>query len=565
MGVLKISPRTSRNGNLFESRHDTAIVDVTGRVESSKEDSGDDSGESELSEVGCEHNMSQGQLFNIPYELYDLPDLRGILSLETWNNCLTEEDRFVLAAYLPDIDQEAFCLTMKELLGGNDIFFDSPLETFFRNLKGGLCDKNVTCYTSGLQFLQRIASSHSLRSYHEKMIKTFSDMKGLWDACDSSTTVKERIHIWKAKNNHSDRVLSLDLNAFPEEEVPLSNEAGEKVRTIPFSKSAHLVETKRMPSVLPPPASSVMKSIPFNTYIKGHLKKKSPGSNEFHACVPNPAPISDLATFRAPPKGVLKMVTKGSGSQKVPSLSSEVSALIDIPVSRTSGPSPLHGWNVRDSNESFSALHTVKGRIYHRSPHLPDHLIHMQGVNYLNDMHQRQYRSPVSISSSQSCSMSEGSSYTIPEGDGSSENATFKSIISSKNLVEGSKALAIGSTRTHKDSDHYRVEQNARSTPEKQFVACADILRGVPQKPESIGQHSGIPKLNAQSAGFVGLPITYKRRKLGTNPLDMTKTPILPDGDHLPESVKTLKIKFRNWNNESFQSQGILNTKPQGT
>lgn len=68
-------------------------------------DSGDDSDEYGLAKFDCELGMVEGQMCNIPYELYDLPDLRDILSLETWNTCLIEEERFQLAAYLPDMDQ----------------------------------------------------------------------------------------------------------------------------------------------------------------------------------------------------------------------------------------------------------------------------------------------------------------------------------------------------------------------------------------------------------------------------------------------------------------------------
>ncbi|RVW97545.1 hypothetical protein CK203_046508 [Vitis vinifera] len=53
----------------------------------------DDSDDCEFEEVRCELGVVEGQLCNIPFELYDLPDLREILSLDTWNSCLTEDER----------------------------------------------------------------------------------------------------------------------------------------------------------------------------------------------------------------------------------------------------------------------------------------------------------------------------------------------------------------------------------------------------------------------------------------------------------------------------------------
>ncbi|RVW18406.1 Retrovirus-related Pol polyprotein from transposon TNT 1-94 [Vitis vinifera] len=55
----------------------------------------DDSDDCEFEEVRCELGVVEGQLCNIPFELYDLPDLREILSLDTWNSCLTEDEGLI--------------------------------------------------------------------------------------------------------------------------------------------------------------------------------------------------------------------------------------------------------------------------------------------------------------------------------------------------------------------------------------------------------------------------------------------------------------------------------------
>ncbi|KAJ6675105.1 DNA-BINDING PROTEIN-LIKE [Salix viminalis] len=85
-------------------------------------DSGNDSDDCELAELNCELGMVE------------------------------EEERFHLSAYLPDMDQEMFCLTMKELFDGSEIYFGNPLDEFFKKLKAGFYPPKVACFREGLQF-----------------------------------------------------------------------------------------------------------------------------------------------------------------------------------------------------------------------------------------------------------------------------------------------------------------------------------------------------------------------------------------------------------------------------
>jgi len=118
---------------------------------------------SEQAELDCELAVSRGQMCNIPYGLYDLHDLTEVLSLDTWNSCLTEDDRLHLAAYLPDMEQQDFATTMKELFSGDAMFFGSPLRSFFLGLNGGLYSPQVSQARELLMMLQRRRNYHFLR------------------------------------------------------------------------------------------------------------------------------------------------------------------------------------------------------------------------------------------------------------------------------------------------------------------------------------------------------------------------------------------------------------------
>ncbi|CAO2202400.1 unnamed protein product [Urochloa humidicola] len=140
--------------------------------------------DSELAEVDCELAMNTGQVCNVPYGLYDLPDLTEVLSLETWNSCLTEDDRFCLAAYLPDMEQHDFVRTLKELFSGDAMFFGSPLRSFFLQLNGGLYSPQVSQARELLMAFQRRIHYHFLKSYHDGMVDKFASMAKLLRSSD---------------------------------------------------------------------------------------------------------------------------------------------------------------------------------------------------------------------------------------------------------------------------------------------------------------------------------------------------------------------------------------------
>ncbi|KQJ98856.1 uncharacterized protein LOC100837593 isoform X1 [Brachypodium distachyon] len=157
---------------------------------------GHESDDREHTEVGCELAMSGGLMCNVPYELYDLPELKDILSLETWNLCLTEDDRFRLAAYLPDMNQHDFFTTMNELFSGSDMFFGSPLRGFFDRLNGGFYSPEVSQARELLMMFQRRKHYHFLKMYHDGMIWKFAYMDKLWRKSGTSTSLEEKVHIW---------------------------------------------------------------------------------------------------------------------------------------------------------------------------------------------------------------------------------------------------------------------------------------------------------------------------------------------------------------------------------
>ncbi|XP_042511037.1 uncharacterized protein LOC122086341 [Macadamia integrifolia] len=154
----------------------------------------DDFDMSELGEAGEESCQVGGSNCSIPYELYDLPDLGEILTLDAWNDCLTEEERFALAEYLPDMDQETFMHTLKELFSGNNFHFGSPVAKLFDILKEGLCEPRVTLYRQGLNFFRKREHYHILRKYQNSMVSSLTQIRDAWENY-AGYSIEERLRI----------------------------------------------------------------------------------------------------------------------------------------------------------------------------------------------------------------------------------------------------------------------------------------------------------------------------------------------------------------------------------
>ncbi|KAL6566609.1 hypothetical protein OROMI_015013 [Orobanche minor] len=148
----------------------------------------------ELGEIGEEFCQAGDQTCSIPYELYDLPGLKDVLSIEVWNELLTEEERYCLSKYLPDMDHENFVRTLKELFSGDNLHFGSPINKLFEMLKGGVCEPRVALYRQGLNFLRRRQHYHNLRKHHNAMVNNLCQIRDAWLNC-KGYSIEEKLRV----------------------------------------------------------------------------------------------------------------------------------------------------------------------------------------------------------------------------------------------------------------------------------------------------------------------------------------------------------------------------------
>ncbi|XP_024159485.1 uncharacterized protein LOC112166812 isoform X2 [Rosa chinensis] len=148
----------------------------------------------ELGETGVEYCQVGNQTCGIPFELYDLPSLEDILSVDVWNECLSEEEQFGLTKYLPDMDQETFMITLKELFTGCNFHFGSPVTRLFDMLKGGLCEPRVALYREGLNFFQHRRHYNLLRKHQNTMVRNLCQIRDAWLNC-KGYSIEERLRV----------------------------------------------------------------------------------------------------------------------------------------------------------------------------------------------------------------------------------------------------------------------------------------------------------------------------------------------------------------------------------
>ncbi|XP_040991824.1 uncharacterized protein LOC121238839 [Juglans microcarpa x Juglans regia] len=150
----------------------------------------------ELGETEAEFCQVGSQTCSIPLELCDLPGLEDVLSVDVWNEFLTDEERLSLTKFLPDMDQETYMITLKEIFTGCNLHFGSPIKKLFDTLKGGLCEPRVALYREGLNFFQKQQYYHLLRNYQNNIVSNLCQIRDAWLNC-RGYSIEERLRVFK--------------------------------------------------------------------------------------------------------------------------------------------------------------------------------------------------------------------------------------------------------------------------------------------------------------------------------------------------------------------------------
>ncbi|XVE73579.1 hypothetical protein DITRI_Ditri11bG0130000 [Diplodiscus trichospermus] len=557
-------------------------------------DSDDDLDVCDLQGISCELVMVDGQICSIPYELFDLPDLREILSLDTWNSCLTEEERFSLSAYLPDMDEWTFWLTMKELFTGGDIYFGNPMDAFFKKLKGGFYPPKMTCLRESLQFLERRRYYHALRSYHDKMAQMFIDMRRLWDECDMSADVEERLYMWRTRRKCSDANL-LDLNAVPHDGHTLNDYVNSDAVIFHLPKRMKTSESVRAKNIVASPSANGMNIIAPNCSTKGVLKVKSSG-NAVHNHNQNMV-VSDISEQCRPvPKGLLKVVPKVPSAlpqlSKVFSRRSQTELLAgaqDLQHRRVSYLPASSLGNAGGFSGSPFLWQKVAGS--KMNPEQSQCMLNRQDTSLRSSIYLQNSNSSENVK--KEVEISELGKHKLFEHGEESVNGSKRFKFDGQNLLQnfdmGRQGLFESSLESYPFAGQYhegekqtRILQKERTTifPRVPEAVSRDsgIRSGMQEKlmafPNQMKSPSDItveksekPSISSVSERLnLALPLTYKRRKPQAKNLSGFTNSLMTGANlssgspkelnqPMGETVKALKIKFMGWENTPLNGE----------
>ncbi|KAH8489383.1 hypothetical protein H0E87_024846 [Populus deltoides] len=144
-------------------------------------------------------------VFAVPREIFELQNLAEVLSYETWQNHLSEDERNFLKQFLPTgLGTEE---VVEALLAGDNFHFGNPLLRWGASLcSGNLHPDVVLCQEQHLK-ADKKAFYSKLQDYHIDMITYLQKLKDTWES--SKDPEKEILQkIWRRSRSDADKRIS---------------------------------------------------------------------------------------------------------------------------------------------------------------------------------------------------------------------------------------------------------------------------------------------------------------------------------------------------------------------
>eukprot|EP00250_Pteridium_aquilinum_P017158 c23481_g1_i1 orf=561-3896(-) len=197
MAIVKKGSRFNRGSSASDAPARKSAGKPVGNGSSFPASSSDSSDSEPLEPIDGHLCQVGNQVCELPLELFDVPDLTQVLSLDTWNFVLSDEDREALFSLLPSMDEETYRSTLKGLFVGESFNFSSPLVDLWQLLTSGQCHLKAVRSREALTCLQRREHQHDVRVYQNGMVNRFLEMQHIWQGYPDSN-IEERMEIWKA-------------------------------------------------------------------------------------------------------------------------------------------------------------------------------------------------------------------------------------------------------------------------------------------------------------------------------------------------------------------------------
>ena len=139
--------------------------------------------------------LAGGVELRLPVSMIEeLESLSDVLSLDTWQNVLSEAEREELRAHLPAGGAEPAAL--EALLGGLNVNFGNPVVDAWAAVRAGSFQPRVARYRAALDKLRQTAHHHLVREAHNRTVNSLTEARELWvQTLPAEATLERRLEV----------------------------------------------------------------------------------------------------------------------------------------------------------------------------------------------------------------------------------------------------------------------------------------------------------------------------------------------------------------------------------
>ncbi|GER46191.1 nuclear factor related to kappa-B-binding protein [Striga asiatica] len=166
-------------------------------------------------EPGSPGHSVLADVCSVPQEIFELENLREVLTYEVWQSNLSDTERYFLSQFLPKVPEPD--IIIQDLLAGEDFQFGNPFIKWGSSLcYGELHPDNILHKEPSLKAVKK-AYYLDLQKYHSCMIVNLEKWKEKWASCkDPEEEIVQ--NLWSSRRPGEKSVLLLESRVNDNEE-----------------------------------------------------------------------------------------------------------------------------------------------------------------------------------------------------------------------------------------------------------------------------------------------------------------------------------------------------------
>ncbi|KAH9329366.1 hypothetical protein KI387_001474 [Taxus chinensis] len=216
----------------------------------------------------CHSCVDLADVFIVPKELYELKDLKDVLTYEAWHTCFSDSERKLLSEFLPKgLDAEE---VIQSLLIGHNLHFGNPFIVWGLLLCSGGMHPDVVRLREVELRASKKAYYSELQKYHNNMLETLQRWKEAWKSCENPEREFPQ-SIWKGSQMNDDAKMDVMTKGG---NMVVSNPKKQDKLHATFKESSEEMLREHWLFL-------VLRDLPvaYSTFVEGHLQRHLQRSN----------------------------------------------------------------------------------------------------------------------------------------------------------------------------------------------------------------------------------------------------------------------------------------------